>query len=460
MVVVAVMTVVALGVTSILQNITVATTTQKYTSETSNFNEEVRALLADPEACRRTFTSAPIVLASPINAVINQLRDGLNNVVVDTNVPATGDYGDNSGRLTKMVIDTYQDTTPGYGVAEFRLFYTPRGAVQGTRPLARLIMLQTHKNAGNALDRCVQLAKMSDGIWQIVPANMPFDSFFSGGALGIGTTAPVADLDVRGQVAWGDSLGSLSVLNSDQGGSIELGAPDLVTNPVAVALNEQPAINFHYGYNVMPGPDVQIVNQTAVDLAVYTTNAGRVQVAKFNAQNGFNPYYMSVNSPAGAGAHKRLDVNGPVNLLGGARFFADYIPICSAAGCVRISDMRLKENIKPLKNSLAAIDKLQGVTFDWIDPVKYTPRTQVGMIAQEVEKVYPEVVQTDGLVGYKSMTYDNLVAPAIEAIKTLYENATGLKARVDALKIKNKKLAQENAEIQRRLEALEKKVGR
>ncbi len=82
------------------------------------------------------------------------------------------------------------------------------------------------------------------------------------------------------------------------------------------------------------------------------------------------------------------------------------------------SDRRLKENIVPLKNSLDKILSLNGYSFDW----KNDGRHDVGVIAQEVEKVFPDIVHesadTHGKI-YKSVEYGNLVAPIIEAIKEL-----------------------------------------
>jgi len=57
------------------------------------------------------------------------------------------------------------------------------------------------------------------------------------------------------------------------------------------------------------------------------------------------------------------------------------------------------------------------VTYYWKDSVKDSTR-QIGVIAQDVEKVFPEAVATD-VKGMKSVAYGNLVAPLIEAVKEL-----------------------------------------
>lgn len=81
------------------------------------------------------------------------------------------------------------------------------------------------------------------------------------------------------------------------------------------------------------------------------------------------------------------------------------------------SDIRLKEKIVPLNSALNKVSQLEGVSFNWRDKNIGTDR-EIGLIAQEVEKVFPEVVSTDE-EGYKSVQYANLVAPIINAIKEL-----------------------------------------
>ena len=75
------------------------------------------------------------------------------------------------------------------------------------------------------------------------------------------------------------------------------------------------------------------------------------------------------------------------------------------------SDINLKENISPL-NGLDIISQLSGVRFSWKD----TGEQEVGVIAQEVEAVLPELVVTDEETGVKLVQYSNLVAPLIEAV--------------------------------------------
>jgi hypothetical protein len=92
------------------------------------------------------------------------------------------------------------------------------------------------------------------------------------------------------------------------------------------------------------------------------------------------------------------------------------------------SDQRLKQNIQPLENSLAKVEQLRGVSFEWKDKAQ-DAGTQVGMIAQEVETVLPELVSTDS-EGYKSLAYDKMTAVLVEAVKELKAQNDALKAIV------------------------------
>ena len=77
------------------------------------------------------------------------------------------------------------------------------------------------------------------------------------------------------------------------------------------------------------------------------------------------------------------------------------------------SDIKLKTNIKTLTNSLERVLQMRGVEYDRID-LEGNPH-QIGVIAQEVEAVAPELVsESDGI---KNVSYGNITALLIEAIK-------------------------------------------
>ena len=99
-----------------------------------------------------------------------------------------------------------------------------------------------------------------------------------------------------------------------------------------------------------------------------------------------------------------------------------FTGIVTAANFNSSSDVNLKENIVKIDAALSKVSNLNGVYFSW----KATQEKSIGLIAQEVEAIFPEVIGTD-VNNNKTVGYGNLVAVLIEAIKEL-------KAEVDELK--------------------------
>lgn len=84
------------------------------------------------------------------------------------------------------------------------------------------------------------------------------------------------------------------------------------------------------------------------------------------------------------------------------------------------SDERLKKDITTVDGALAKISQIKGVTYTWKNPENHgdDEGRQLGVIAQDVEKVFPEAVKEDK-EGIKSVNYGDMVAPLIEAVKEL-----------------------------------------
>ena len=84
------------------------------------------------------------------------------------------------------------------------------------------------------------------------------------------------------------------------------------------------------------------------------------------------------------------------------------------------SDINLKENIKTVENSLDTLTQLRGVSFDW----KETGRSSYGVIAQELEEILPDLVNTGEV---KSVNYNGIIGVLIEAVKELKKEIEELK---------------------------------
>ncbi|MEX0988287.1 MAG: tail fiber domain-containing protein, partial [Bacteroidales bacterium] len=117
------------------------------------------------------------------------------------------------------------------------------------------------------------------------------------------------------------------------------------------------------------------------------------------------------------------------------------------------SDIRLKRDVRKLENSLDIVNQLNGVTFRWTEESgSSTEHEHIGLIAQEVEKLLPQLV-VENAEGYKGIAYDKITAVLIEAVKEQQQE-------IEALKKENESyrgLADELKLIEQRLLELEAK---
>ena len=120
---------------------------------------------------------------------------------------------------------------------------------------------------------------------------------------------------------------------------------------------------------------------------------------------------------AHAGNWIRLANRTEAALLTGATFTGDV----SAPNFNSTSDSQLKDNIKQINSALDKVDSIRGVTFNWKDSGK----ASMGVIAQEIEPIAPEVVSE--IDGYKAVNYDGLIGLLIESIKELKQEIEDLK---------------------------------
>ena len=94
-----------------------------------------------------------------------------------------------------------------------------------------------------------------------------------------------------------------------------------------------------------------------------------------------------------------------------------------AAGLVEGSALRIKKNIKPLENTLDKITKLRGIEFDY----KETNKHSIGMIAEEVNEIFPELVTKNKDGEVEAMSYSRMTAVLLEAVKELNQEVKELK---------------------------------
>jgi hypothetical protein len=225
------------------------------------------------------------------------------------------------------------------------------------------------------------------------------------------------------------------------------------------------------------------------------TGTGNIAVGYKALQNASGDYNMAIGKNAGAhlgGSNNiiignddgsRMVGSGNILITTGEAFSASRTAISiDSAGAVDLigassvyapnwmttSDVRLKKDIKIIPNALSRLFLINGVSFNWdntFDPEIYKgDKPQLGVIAQQVEKVFPAAVTKDKK-GIRSVAYNMLIAPIIESIKELYHKyisrllnsdqkhtqmIAALKTRHENLKMeKDKEIAALKARIER-----------
>ena len=123
------------------------------------------------------------------------------------------------------------------------------------------------------------------------------------------------------------------------------------------------------------------------------------------------------------------------------------------------SDERLKKDIQPLTRALDSILQLQAKTYRWKEDTTFANKQDIGLVAQEVEKVFPELV-AENEQGYKGIAYSKLTAVLIEAIKEQQEAFTrDVSDLEDAITVLEAENAQLKAMMSNDIEALLARVA-
>ncbi|MBO9611996.1 MAG: tail fiber domain-containing protein [Dyadobacter sp.] len=131
------------------------------------------------------------------------------------------------------------------------------------------------------------------------------------------------------------------------------------------------------------------------------------------------------------------------------QFWVDNTGAYFHGAALQASDKRLKTNIAPFPyQSLPKLNKLRGYNYKWLDPRRSQDK-QTGLIAQEVETYFPELVATDK-DGFKAVNYIGLIPHLIEAVKELdkkTEEIATLKKELASVQEMNKKLSALEASV-------------
>ncbi len=313
--------------------------------------------------------------------------------------------------------------------------------------------------------------------WTTTGANISYTA----GNVGIGTASPTRPLTVitgttrhnlTGGVLFTSALSATTggvLLGSDNNVGYIAGVDGLGTTVGNLVLNQNggnvgigtagpTAILNVTGNTVMTG-------YTSGQLHLSGTNGNQRMVLGYDTTNDYG-FIQPVNISTG---YKNLILNSIGGNVGIGTAtpsekleVAGNIKIVSTATCTLgggtgatscTSDSRMKKDITPLKNSLEKINELKGVSFLW--KKETSGDRHLGIIAQDVEKVFPELVTIDKDSGYKMVAHSLLIAPMIEAIK---EVAFRLRSTSDSVSVVTQKiesLEKEKAANEKKLLALE-----
>ncbi len=205
--------------------------------------------------------------------------------------------------------------------------------------------------------------------------------------------------------------------------------------------------------NPNPGARLHVRGDTSTPaepvLVIESPNRGVNAVLSASNPTNQNGLYIATTSSYplmfGTNGIERMVIDGGGNVGIGTAPAGDKFTVFTGSstgtygigGWTHTSDRRMKRDIASLENSLEKITQLRGVRYKFIKDSEN--KNQLGFIAQEVEPIFPEVVQTDKK-GIKSMVYANLVAPVVEAIKELSQWNRNLESEIESLKKENAEL--------------------
>jgi len=191
----------------------------------------------------------------------------------------------------------------------------------------------------------------------------------------------------------------------------------LVNNKVGIGTND-PTYNLHVQGNARvtgavfasdvngistSGTSGQVLQSTGIGISWVTSGGG----ATLSNDTTTNATYYPTFSSAISGTYSTAYVSNTKCT------FNPSTGTLSATVFTSLSDETQKTDIQPIENAISIVKQLQGVKYKWINDHN---QPSIGVIAQEVEKVLPEVVSTNDN-GLKSVSYGNIIGVLIEAIK-------------------------------------------
>jgi hypothetical protein len=274
------------------------------------------------------------------------------------------------------------------------------------------------------------------------------------GNIGIGTVSSGPRLEVADNTA-ADSLRVVRVLASSTGTNQQVAAivgqtdSSATFNPGAAVWGVATATTG--ASSGIRGEAAGATGRGVFGFASHTTGAN---VGIYGASNSANGYAGFFEGRAFFNNVVGLGVLGPAFQL---QLSQNSAAKPTSNAWTIASDRRLKKNIQPIQGALNRLMRLEGVTYQWIDPATQGDMagTYTGLIAQNVEEVFPEWISTMP-DGHKALTVIGFEGLAIEALRELRAEKD---SQIDSLKGRVGELEAQVAELRAMVQRLAEKGG-
>jgi hypothetical protein len=260
------------------------------------------------------------------------------------------------------------------------------------------------------------------------------NSYLNGGNVGIGTSSPASARGIAGSVLHISDTPDAALRITDTGGSdFEISAETntwlgtVDDTDLILGANNSERIRITNGGNVgigtsSPSYNFEVSGGSSEGFVLRSTNSYQVGMSLRYNTNTIAARWCTHASMAGVSS---TDVSSGFYVDNGQNFnigFGTVVKVyvtpsgdLTAVGNITAySDERIKENISEIPNALDAVDAIRGVTYTRTD----TKEDGVGVIAQEVEEVFPELIHESN-DGIKSVNYNGLVGVLFAAVKEL-----------------------------------------
>ena len=178
-------------------------------------------------------------------------------------------------------------------------------------------------------------------------------------------------------------------------------------------------LNYLYAYKIFDINDNRYyLDPNSISKLNYLTVNGMLAASKLYDKDNTD-FYLD---PTGKSVITVMNIKGSLGIGGDPQSgYQLYVyGNAHATGSWTSSDRRFKKNITPLGKELPKVMKLQGVHYQWrkeeFPRMHFEEGTEIGLVAQQVEKIFPELVREDGN-GYKSVSYEKLTVVLLKALQ-------------------------------------------